>query len=299
MRHFLFDPLDKQLLTCVQQNPLASFGQWAQQLGVSANTVARRFQRMQSHNIVHVIGRTAPNFGGQHTWLVRFRAFPGVHGGPEQTVSIVPQLVDMLETRWVRVSRDRTEVFCGVVGNEQTLGQVLAAAPDLRITTHQLLHLWGGGRSPARDVALDTEDEHLLHLLAENGRFSNVALAKHLGVDAATVSRRRKRLEEAGILYYEAVVSPNAFSSGHDVHLWLNVAPGCVEALGQHLRSAPEVGFVAAITGSTAIVANVTMFGDDEGLSLIRFVDSLSGLGVLGVEIVPMGPTLKGYVPTR
>ncbi|MCQ9371598.1 AsnC family transcriptional regulator [Corynebacterium sp. 35RC1] len=293
MRHVVFDPLDKQLITCIQQDPLASFGQWALQLGVSANTVARRFQRLQSQNIVHVIGRTAPNFGGHQTWLVRFR------GGAAHTRAVIPQLVNMLETRWVRVSRDRTEVFCGVVGNDQTLGRALAAAGNLRTSTHQLLHLWGGSQGPVLDAPLDAEDEHLLHLLAENGRLSNVALAEQLGVDAATVSRRRKRLQGAGILYYEAVVSPQVFSSGHDVHLWLNVAPGFIEAVGRHLRDAPEVGFVAATAGTSAIVANVTMLGDDEGLSLIRFVDSLSNLGVFGYEIIPMGATLKGYVPTR
>lgn len=145
------------------------------------------------------------------------------------------------------------------------------------------------------DSAIDRIDDRLLALLAVDGRRSHVELARELGVDPATVSRRKMRLEEAGILFYEASVADSLFCTAPDYHLWLLVAPGHIITAGSYLAALDSVNFVAATAGNWSLLADVEVNYPSE---IVEFVDGLTSYGVIGYELVPMGQTVKGYVYT-
>lgn len=286
------DDLDHGLLASMIRNPAASFGQWAAENNVSPRTVARRYEQLRRRGVVHIVGRTLPGFGGALAWMARIKGSPGRLG------PIAAELATLDTTRWVRYSRDRSELICGVVTGSKVYDDLLyrlhSTVPARDIATHQLLRVWGGpGSTEASNEHIDDLDRRMLALLAKDGRATATAIADELALDTATVSRRRRRLIDAGILYFEADVHPAALTQTGDVNLWIRVQPGQINALGSYLRSKAEVRFVAAIGGTYQIVANVVVPTSGD---VINFVDNLDGFGITDLDIVPMGNVLKRFM---
>jgi DNA-binding Lrp family transcriptional regulator len=60
-------------------------------------------------------------------------------------------------------------------------------------------------------VSLDTFDWRLVCALQDDASLTNAALAERIGLSASQVSRRRQRLEEAGVITgYRALIAPGA-----------------------------------------------------------------------------------------
>lgn len=288
--HTRLDALDRQLLALIDQDPTASFSRLADEVEVSARTVARRLTRLQDNGVVRVIGRTLPGFGERLAWLVRVQASPDVLG------PLATAMAKKRRTRWVRLSRDRGELMCGLLtspsGEDEVMNQLMQAAPVRSTRVHQLLQVWGGDRdaitTPTRQ--LDQLDQRILGLLARDGRLDAAALGQQLGIDPSTAARRRRRLVEEGILYFEADIHPAAIGGSGDAMLWIRMVPGHLEQLAGMLRDRREVRFVAATSGECSLVANVVL---PDPASLLTFVDGLTDYGITDVEIVLMGRVLK------
>lgn len=284
------DHLDRRLLTLIDREPTASFANLAAGLGTSPRTAARRLARLRDAGVVRVIGRTLPGFGGQLAWLVRVQASPKMLG------PLAAAMARKKRSRWVRLSRDRTELMCGLVTSssvhDEALDQLTEASPARHVHVHELLRVWSGVGdavvAPSRE--LDQIDRRLLALLARDGRLETSALAQRLGTDASTVSRRRRRLIDEGVLYFEADIHPSALGGSGDAMLWIRMVPGQLNDLAANLRERPEVRFVAATSGECSLVAHVVL---PDSSALITFTDGLTGFGITGIEVVGMGHVLK------
>ncbi|UQN29315.1 winged helix-turn-helix domain-containing protein [Brachybacterium kimchii] len=283
--------MDRRLLTALDRDPGASIVELAGRLDVSERTVARRLHRMISADVVRILGRTLPGFGGRLARLVR------VHGPTPALAHLAGDMATQDESRWVRLSRDGGELMCGFVVNADESADPLQAAaaesPRLQVQAHDLLEVWSGSAdavlAPARE--LEPVDHEILSALAHDGRMRSETLARRVGVDRSTASRRRRRLLEEGVLYLEADIHPAAVAESGDAMLWMRVAPGGIRELGRSLRSRPEVRFAAATSGPCTIVANVAL---PDRSDLVTFVDEqLAGHGVAHCEIVTMGRVLK------
>ncbi|MBC3985789.1 Lrp/AsnC family transcriptional regulator [Streptomyces sp. AC536] len=67
-------------------------------------------------------------------------------------------------------------------------------------------------------VTLDAVDRDILFHLGQDGRLTNVELAKRVGLTPPPCLRRVKRLEEAGVITgYRAVINPQALGRGLEV----------------------------------------------------------------------------------
>ncbi|GAA4676502.1 Lrp/AsnC family transcriptional regulator [Streptomyces buecherae] len=67
-------------------------------------------------------------------------------------------------------------------------------------------------------VTLDAVDRDILFHLGQDGRLTNVELAKRVGLTPPPCLRRVKRLEEAGVIAgYRAVINPQALGRGLEV----------------------------------------------------------------------------------
>lgn len=285
------DDLDQQLLLALIADPLAPLAHIAGDLASSTATVSSRVRRLQRHGLLRIVGRTLPGFGGRHAFLVRATSAPATVTRLATTVSAYDN------TRWVRVSKDGSELMCGLVtespGEDPILAQ-LPAEPQLRtLTTHELIHVWGGRAdlTTRASVMIDQLDEALLSQLAVNGRSELRSLAAELGVSASTISRRRQRLVDAGVLYFEADIHPEALGGTGDAMLWMTLPPGRIRAAGATLRADARVRFTAATSGPHDLVAHVHVVDNH---ALLKFVDeTLAHLGVTATEVVPMGRVLK------
>ncbi|MFD7105397.1 Lrp/AsnC family transcriptional regulator [Streptomyces celluloflavus] len=70
----------------------------------------------------------------------------------------------------------------------------------------------------SNEVSLDDLDREILFHLRQDGRLTNVELAKRVGLTPPPCLRRVKRLEEAGVITgYRAVISPEAIGRGLEV----------------------------------------------------------------------------------
>lgn len=292
------DTLDEALLRVVMRHPTASYVSWAEALGISTRTVARRFERLRRQGVVQVKGRTAPGFQGQLSWVIRITGAPG-HLDPMAT-----ELAALETTRWIRFSSDGGELMFGTLALPESyrnvMGKIYSAIPARDVQVYQLLKLWGDWGQ--QDIDIDAQDHRLITMLGTDGRMPSAALAQRLGLDTATVSRRRRKLEEHGVLHYEAVLDPAVLTLKGDVMLWMRVTPGGIDMAGQHLAGLPAVRFVAATSGSVSLVANVAV---GNGPEVVEFVDRLAHelqqmtghhlpeVRLESVDIVPMDRTLK------
>ncbi|GAA1033370.1 MULTISPECIES: Lrp/AsnC family transcriptional regulator [Amycolatopsis] len=94
-------------------------------------------------------------------------------------------------------------------------------------------------------VRLDALDRDILFHLRQDGRLTNVELAKRVGLTPPPCLRRVKRLEEAGVIAgYRAVIDPEAVGRGLETLIDLEVYAtdrATIEALEDTIASYEEV----------------------------------------------------------
>ena len=97
----------------------------------------------------------------------------------------------------------------------------------------------------SNEIKLDAVDEEILFHLRQDGRLTNVELAKRVGLTPPPCLRRLKRLEEAGVITgYRAVVNLEAIGRGLEVMIDIEVSANdlkTIEALEETLASYEEV----------------------------------------------------------
>ncbi|SDP34781.1 DNA-binding transcriptional regulator, Lrp family [Streptomyces sp. cf386] len=77
----------------------------------------------------------------------------------------------------------------------------------------------------SNEVSLDALDREILFQLRQDGRLTNVELAKRVGLTPPPCLRRVKRLEEAGVIAgYRAVIDPEAVGRGLEVLIDVEVS---------------------------------------------------------------------------
>ena len=76
----------------------------------------------------------------------------------------------------------------------------------------------------SKQIRIDRIDREILFQLLQDGRLSNVELARRVGLTPPPCLRRVKRLEDAGVISgYRAVIDPAAVGRGLEVFVDLEV----------------------------------------------------------------------------
>ena len=133
---------------------------------------------------------------------------------------------------------------------------------------------------------IDDIDQMIIAELREDGRATNQQIAGKLGLTAATVSARIKRMEDADKL---RVVAVSDFSA-HGYNLLIQVAVEVdgrpASEVGEDLANLPEVFAVHLVTGRYDIDMLVALRSYDEleGLMLERLA-SVSGIRSMAPSI--------------
>ncbi|EPD90929.1 hypothetical protein HMPREF1486_05309 [Streptomyces sp. HPH0547] len=317
------DDLDRRLGHALQLDGRAAFSRIAEVLGVSDQTVARRWAKLRATGSMRVLGLTEPDVLGETVWLVR------VSTTPDAAVPLAEALARRADTSWVGLMAGGTEV--SVVarsgsgrsrdGGEALLLRELPRTPRvLAVTAYCRLHQFFGGaeglilksgmlspeqvaalsppapRPPAEPVRLTAEDERLLAVLAQDGRTPVPELVAATGWSASTVRRRMAELRASGVLYFDVEYATHVFDNGLRAAVLLSVPPAKLHATGQALAAHPQVAFACATTGPANLFLTVVV-KDSEALYAYLTGPVAELPDVQHVESYPLVRTLKGPGP--
>lgn len=105
-------------------------------------------------------------------------------------------------------------------------------------------------------IALDRIDRHILELMQDNGRISNLELADLVGLSPTPCSRRVKRLEESGIIdRHVTLLNQSALGLKLTVILSISMdkhTPERFENFEANIATFPEVIECSIVTGQSA-----------------------------------------------
>jgi len=323
METIMVDDLDRQLAQCLGVDGRASFSAIAEVLGVSDQTVARRYRRLRTSGVLRVVGLASPKTGGATSWFVRMRCVPG------SGVAIAANLAQRSDTAWVQLLSGDTEVLCALRGeardgSESLLAQLPRSSRIVAVTAYSRLHMFTGGPdaqaflqvlpdervAPLRrvshagfaagDEAAAGEagelDAALFQALAVDGRTSYAELAAATGWSETRVRRRMDQLRDTGALYFDLEGDWAAFGFRASAWLWMSVPLSHLAAVGTALAKFPEVAYATATTGPANLAACVICRDEAE---LYEFLTAKAGSlpGVERVEIAPIIRTVKQASP--
>ncbi|MCG6929605.1 MAG: Lrp/AsnC family transcriptional regulator [Desulfofustis sp.] len=117
-------------------------------------------------------------------------------------------------------------------------------------------------------LKIDAVDSRIILLLQEDGRMSNKAIARELGIAESTVRTRLKRLIEDRIVKIVALSNP--FDLGFEIagNCKINVDQTKQDAIMEELVAIKELWYVALTTGGTDIDVDfiIPTFADLEPL---------------------------------
>jgi Lrp/AsnC family transcriptional regulator, regulator for asnA, asnC and gidA len=130
---------------------------------------------------------------------------------------------------------------------------------------------------------LDEMDLNILEQLQEDGRRSNVEIARALIVSESTVRKRIDRMQQAGV--FRTVIVPDFTALGLEGHIIIGIHAelGKAPDIAERLSDLQEVRLVALTTGAFDLVADVFLPSVSDFLAFIQ--DELARIpGIKGVE---------------
>jgi DNA-binding Lrp family transcriptional regulator len=309
--------IDRQIVHCLRYDGRASFRRIAEVLGVSEQTVARRYRALRSRGALRV--QALPDAAGDRTWFVRMRC------RPDSTDALADAVAARADVSWVSITSGGSEIVCVTHSDPRREdGPVLHRLPRtnqmMGFDAFAVLHTHAGSGSgwlaaddplaadqvaALRDGAhpngahpngaagaIRAEDGPLLAELANDGRAGVVALARATGWPQSRVSARLEELLSARAVRVGLDLAPPQFGYHAIAYLWLTVAPGELEATGAALATRPGTTFAAAVTGTANLLVAATCRDAD---ALYAYVTTeVGGLpAVRQVEVVPVLHRLK------
>jgi DNA-binding Lrp family transcriptional regulator len=315
------DDLDRQLTQCLGVDGRASFSAIAEILGVSDQTVARRYRRLRSAGALRVVGLKYPKSAGYATWFLRLRCVPG------SGEAIAAALARRPDTAWVQLLSGDTEVLCSLRGDasdgtDSLLTRLPRSGRIVAVTAYSRLHMFTGGPdalgfmdvlpaervAPLRAAAGDRPrpadmaeaagdlDAALFSAFALDGRTPCADIAAACAYSETSVRRRMDQLRATGTLYFDLELDMPTFGFRSSAWLFMSVPPSHLAEVGTALAKFPEVAYVTATTGPANLAACVVC-RDEE--CLYYFLTAKVGAlpGVERVETAPVIRTVKQASP--
>ena len=272
MESITVDELDQQLAQCLAVDGRASFSAIAEVIGVSDQTVARRYRRLRSAGLLRVVGLKWVRSAGGTNWFLRLRCVPG------SGEAIAATLARRNDTRWVQLLSGDTEVLCalredGAGRTESLLTRLPRSGRIVAVSAFSRLHVFAGKRDdlgfidvlPAERVAplqfpacpvpsrpsaspgpegagpsATDLDQALFDALAMDGRTPYAELATATGWSESRVRRRMDQLRADGLLYFRVELDLPAFGFHNATWLWLSVPPSYLSGV-ERLETSPII----------------------------------------------------------
>ncbi|MFF4949946.1 Lrp/AsnC family transcriptional regulator [Streptomyces chattanoogensis] len=150
----MLDDLDRSLVHALHLDGRAPFSRIAAVLGVSTQTVTRRYRRLQADAALRVVGLPDPHRAGRAQWLVRLTA------SPHTAQDLAQAMARRADTSWVKLASGGTEIVAVVdtpsgadSGHSLVLHDIPRTAGITAVSSHYLLHTYLGGPTAWRGRA--------------------------------------------------------------------------------------------------------------------------------------------------
>ncbi|MFI7665466.1 Lrp/AsnC family transcriptional regulator [Nocardia sp. NPDC049526] len=309
----VLDVLEKQILHALVTDARIPFAKLGAILGVSEQTVARRYRSLRQRGILHVAGQVNVVPLGHARWVIRLRSTP------DKAARLAESLARFPDLSWVTLSATGSEVTCvsrprSIERRDKLLMQTLPQASQvIGLTAHEVIHRfpldeewpdfrhlftaaqlrdlgprpsWRADAGPEAPVELSAQDEAMLALLGRDGRASYARIAAEIGWTATKVARRMAELVESRVLYFDLDFAVERMGYAVRAALWLRTRPADLEAVGTAMATHPEIVFIAATTGPTNLMASLIC---RDTAHLYRYVTQRLGAldGIADVEVTP------------
>lgn len=276
------EPVEQRLLHALQVDGRVSFSRLAKIIGVSDQTVARRYRKLQADLSMRVVARLNARLLGWSEWFVR------VESNPDASERIAAVLARHEDTSWVSLMAGGTEVVClvrspeGGFGRQPLLRKLASASMVSSISAQTILHTFVGGpvhwpgmvgglteEESSRLVAelpgpVETEpieladgDRAMIAVLAEDGRAPVQQLCSVTGWAENTVRKRLEYLRASGVLFFDLDIDYRTLGFRAPALLWISVRPQQIMEVATAAAQLGEISFVAATTGRTNLLASV------------------------------------------
>ncbi|MEZ0110287.1 DNA-binding Lrp family transcriptional regulator [Catenulispora sp. EB89] len=159
----LVDLLDRQLVHALCLDGRASFSRIAAVLGVSDQTIARRYRALRRDGTVRVVAGLSADRLGLTTWVLRLQCAPG------SSTAIAKALAKRADTSWVRIASGGTEVLCSILTPDDDRDALLlerlpATKPIIAISAYCVVHTFTGNEDGWQPVATALSDEQIAAL---------------------------------------------------------------------------------------------------------------------------------------
>ncbi|MEV0524258.1 Lrp/AsnC family transcriptional regulator [Streptomyces sp. NPDC050439] len=276
------DPFDVKLLQALELDGRAPFSKIAAVLGVSDQTVARRYRRLVAGGGLRVVAVRDHERLGQGQWMLRLRC------APDGAEPIAAALARRPDTSWIGLTSGGTEVVCCTRPRTRTdqdellLGKLPRTPHIVDIRAQQMLHRFFGGPDgwlikhgplsaeqvaqlrPATPVPavraegplrIEPEDEPLVAVLERDGRATYPELQQATGRSESAVKRRLAGLLASGVIYIDIEYADALIGVNVGAMLWITTAPWAMDSVGKALASHAEIAHATAVAGPSNLMA--------------------------------------------
>lgn len=139
---------------------------------------------------------------------------------------------------------------------------------------------------------IDAVDRKIVAALQQNGRAGWTEIARRLDLTVATTSRRGSTLITDGVVRVACMPFAEQAGPAQRVMLRIRCAPGEQHRVAAHIATRPDVRFLALVTGSCDIMAEIVVPRPDQ-LHTVLIQGLQSVPGILGSEATLMLHTYK------
>jgi DNA-binding Lrp family transcriptional regulator len=275
-----YDALDRALAHALQLNGRAPFRLLGDVLGVSDQTVARRYARLRRHGVLHVVGVSDLDLLQTAQWIVRVQTTPAA------AKSVSAALAEREDTSWINDCGAGTDIVFAVVGEsaEALLSGPLAhTSAIVGLQAHRVIHTFYGGHTsaytkrgtlsadqisaltaqtpPAESAspALDAVDRQLVRALRDDGRATVEALARLVGLSDTSTRRRVDALLRSRTVHLDVDIDLALLGVPLRALLWLRAEAGALRTAGEVLAAHSEVTYAAAVTGPVSLLVSIAV----------------------------------------
>lgn len=117
---------------------------------------------------------------------------------------------------------------------------------------------------------MDDTNSKIISILRTDGKISNAAIARQIGVSEETVRRRLIRLVQEGYVRIVALVDPAKMGFRLEALIGVEASPDMLDGVADELAKLEEVGLVTITTGSIDIFFSVTLRSASEMLEFLN-----------------------------
>ncbi|WP_405161034.1 Lrp/AsnC family transcriptional regulator [Nocardia sp. NBC_01499] len=309
------DEVDRGLIHALHIDGRAPFSQIGQVLGVSTQTIARRYRRLRTEAGLRVVALPDAGGIGKAQWLVRLTTTTA------SAQNLANSLARRPDTSWVKLMSGGTEILLIVdvpLGAQTSRSLLLHDIPRTAgitgVSAHLVLHTYHGGpgvwhghvnalnaaqrqqlqvnAGTPQPRTLASAETALLDALSRDGRTTLAELAAATGWSPATVTRRLTDLRTTGAIFFDVEFDDALFGASIQALLWMSVAPANLNAVATTLAGHEELAFVVATTGSANLVAQAMC---QDPAALHRYLTGRLGTleAIRTLETAPVLATVK------